>query len=216
MTELAREAILSERSETLHLATQRLALRAMVRAKEVAESGPSSSTTTKGKRSGERERITTGASKSKSEGLERLRKRRADKSSGRKGGRERDREEEEGGGEGDAYSPARHSKALSDYTASSASEGEVEEGEGHLTSSRSVNKSPIKSSGSGGKKVAGEVLSPQDLRDCLVTRERLAGLVKAPWFGEWVVGTFFFSFLFFSSFSFLEQRRMGIDFMLSQ
>lgn len=166
----------------------------MVRAKEDAESSSHP------KRSGERDRITTGASKTKSEGLERLRKRRADKSRG-KGARD-DAEEEGGeGGEEDAYSPIQQSKQMSDYTASSGSEEEGQlRGASSSALGRGGNKSPVKT-----KKGGGETLSPQDLRDCLVTRERLAGLVKAPWFGEWVMGMpFFLSFLFWVGFQLVD------------
>ncbi|GAA6027598.1 hypothetical protein JCM8097_007940 [Rhodosporidiobolus ruineniae] len=116
---------------------------------------------------GTRSRKATGASKSKAEGLEKLKRSRAEKGKKKEKKDDSDDEYEEGG-------KSRRRRDTSDEESGSEADSEDD--------------SRGKKSAKGKKKA--EPAGPEDLQSITISRSKLAELSPAPWFEKWVVGAF--------------------------
>lgn len=159
MTELDREGILSERAEEINREQSRRELRKMVKEKERLENARKGITSTS--RSG-RERKTTGATKEKAEGIERLRRSRQEKDKRAAVRKTASSDFEEDDEDEQASRSKRKSKA--NY---SDSEDEY------------LDKP---------KKPEAEPAGPTLMREITVTRSRLVPFLMAPWFEDWSKG----------------------------
>ncbi|GAA5897514.1 hypothetical protein JCM5296_001147 [Sporobolomyces johnsonii] len=113
-----------------------------------------------------RQRKTTGTSKSKAEGLEKLKRSRAEKGKKKEKHDDSDDDYEEGG-------------RSSRRRRSSAGYSDESEGSGDEDTDK---KSKVS------KKKDAPQAGPSDFRPVMVTRSKLAELCPAPWFGDWVKG----------------------------
>lgn len=190
MSELDRESILGERSAKLLEEQSRKELRRMVKAKERGVEAVIRST---------RDRQVTGASKTKENALAKLKKKRLEKgkkkdnNSNNSPKRKRDDSEDYENNDDD-----NHNEEDSNNSEGELSDGYGSGGDGGKSSkgknSRSTRSTPAKkesSSNNNNSKKEKEVeeFIPQNLRDVMVTRERMVPFLNAPWFGEWIKGS---------------------------
>ncbi|KAI5480856.1 (transport protein particle) complex protein Trs85 [Pseudohyphozyma bogoriensis] len=163
MTEVEREEILAERVEAAAKERERKQLRQMVRSKNLAEGGIEADEV----RTTGRDRKTTGVTDSKREGLEALKRKRAEKDN-KKTSYKEDSDEDE--------SPRKRKAAFDEYS----DDGDSDEDAYDKAASKSSSKRGA------GLSSASDELTPSEFRDLVVTRRRLAALCQAPWFEEWV------------------------------
>ncbi|KAK4049014.1 RNA polymerase-associated protein rtf1 [Microbotryomycetes sp. JL201] len=168
LPELDREAILGERAEQISEWNSRKALKEMVRMKERREAGGGSSDEEDSRRKGGRNRTTTGATKSKSDSLRQLREKRQQKAQRMdRRAREGDEDDED---DDEADRKAGYSSEEEAYSDESGDERRKKQKE------RKSKSKPV------------EVVNSSQLRDCFVTRAKLADFFLAPWFEDWVRG----------------------------
>lgn len=150
-----------------------------------------------------RSRKVTGASKTKSEGLEKLKKSRAEK------GKKRDKVRplclshtcttycrrastltvgpQQADSSDDEYEePGRKKNRKASPSSSASSDMDVATSDDDAAPSSKAAAAAKKK----GKKAGPEPLGPSELRDITLTRAKLAEMCRASWFGEWVVGAF--------------------------
>ncbi|BGO91299.1 hypothetical protein NBRC10512_007036 [Rhodotorula toruloides] len=120
---------------------------------------------------GTRSRKTTGASKTKSDGFEKLKKSRTEKGKKKAKKDDSDDEYEEGG------SKSRHRSPDSDDESGSDMEQSDDDDRGAKKKGK-------------GKKAPAPVAELADLLQIQVTRTKLAEMCRAPWFEEWIKGAF--------------------------
>ncbi|KPV75234.1 uncharacterized protein RHOBADRAFT_53238 [Rhodotorula graminis WP1] len=125
-----------------------------------------------------RSRKVTGATKTKSEGLEKLKRSRAEK------GKKRDKADSS---DDDYEEPGRKKNRKASPSSSASSDMDVATSdEDDAPSSKAAAAAAKKK----GKKAGPEPLGPSELRDITVPRAKLAEMCRASWFGEWLVGAF--------------------------
>ncbi|BGP31742.1 RNA polymerase-associated protein rtf1 [Rhodotorula toruloides] len=120
---------------------------------------------------GTRSRKTTGASKTKSDGFEKLKKSRTEKGKKKAKKDDSDDEYEEGGSKSRRRSPDSDDESGSD----------MEQSDDDDRSAKKKGKS---------KKAPAPVVELADLLPIQVTRTKLAEMCRAPWFEEWIKGAF--------------------------
>ncbi|GAA5849552.1 hypothetical protein JCM8547_000494 [Rhodosporidiobolus lusitaniae] len=118
-----------------------------------------------------RSRKTTGTSKSKSEGIEKLKRSRAEKGKKKEKKVDSDDDDYEEGGKRRTRSSRQDDSSGSDMDQSGSDE--------EVRTDKKKGK---------GKKDSYDPASPEDLRKITVTRSKLAEMVVAPWFADWVEG----------------------------
>ncbi|KAM0787418.1 hypothetical protein ACM66B_003501 [Microbotryomycetes sp. NB124-2] len=166
LPELDREAILGERRDKIDEWKSRQELKEMVRKKERREAGDGSSDEEESRRKGGRNRTATGATKSKSDGFGKLREKRQQQAQRK---HRKSKQDDEDGDEDEQDRKAGYSSEEA-YTDESEDESQKKKKE------RKAKGKPV------------ELVSQSLLRECMVTRAKLADFFLAPWFEDWVKG----------------------------
>ncbi|TNY20025.1 Pol II transcription elongation factor [Rhodotorula diobovata] len=185
MSELEREDFIATRKEEINERATRAEVAKLARASDARRGGGGDDEEEEGEGEDDddddeygggaretRSRKVTGASKTKSEGLEKLKKSRAEKGKKREKADSSDDEYEE---------PGRKKGRKASPSASASSDMDVSDSDDDTAAAAKKKKA---------KKAGPDPLGPSELRDITLTRAKLAEMCRAPWFKEWVQGAF--------------------------